>query len=116
MLKIEGRYSKTNRQGDRVERTFTAEEATELLKNGHRGFLSCNEYEIEGFGYIASGLSLGDDTFIYERDGKFVVPTWFPRNTLVTHRREGDPEERVFVDVIVKPDQDLYLTIVERNS
>jgi hypothetical protein len=116
MIKIQGRYSEDNMNTTPGE--WTVEEVTELLKNGHRGMLSFMSvfggYEIEGHTYSASALSVGDDSLIYEKDGKIVVPTYFQRRMLVGYRDSGNPEEKVKVDVVIDAKENpLYITIVK---
>lgn len=108
-ITIQGRYSDGGLM--REERTFTAEEATALIKQGHRGMLSfIGQYEIEGYNYHATAVSVGNETYILERDGKLVIPTYFQKMLLANHN-EGNQEEPVKVDVIIDPNKVEWLSL-----
>lgn len=114
-IKIQGRYSSDNINKEPKE--WTAEEITALLKDNHVGMISFQKvfgtYEIDGVNYPANALSIGDESLVYERDGKIVVPTYFTRNLLV-NQQGLDPHERVKVDVIFDTEKHpLEVTIVK---
>lgn len=105
---MDGIYQHPN--GETSTRTYTAAEATALIKEGHRGMLSFfGTYEIEGIPYHASALSVGDETYIYEKNDKLIVPTYFPANMLKGYEKT---EKRVFVEVTIDPKEATALRLI----
>lgn len=112
---IKGRYSKDNVNMTTCE--WTAEGITALLKDGHVGMIKFQNvfgtYEIDGINYSANALSIGDESLVYEIDGKIVVPTYFTRNFLA-NQQGLDPCERVKVNVVFDTEKHpLEVTIVK---
>ena len=106
---IEGRIIKGKKNVEQV--ILTAEEATGLIKEGYYGMLSFfGEYEIEGLKYHASGLSVGDDTYVFEKEGKLIIPTYFRKYMLGTHN-DGDQNDKVFVEVSIEPENVVSLCL-----
>ncbi|MNB72093.1 hypothetical protein D3C81_333610 [compost metagenome] len=112
MIQIEGRHSVTNSQSDVEYRKFTIEEIQEIIKNGGRGMLHTNgKYFINGITYFGSCLSVGEETIPYEKEGKIIVPTYFKR-FMLSDGGDGDPEEKVHVEVEVEMNEDVFITLV----
>lgn len=93
-------------EAGRVEKQCTAEEITNLIKEGHFGSIIFESffgsYEIDGVDYTANSLSIGDDTFVYEQNGKIIIPTYFRRGVLANQQGQ-DPNEKIMVDAIIDP-------------
>jgi Pyruvate/2-oxoacid:ferredoxin oxidoreductase delta subunit len=99
------------------EKQYTLEEIrTKLAKGDCTAFLMVMEYTIEGKPCFGSGLTLWDaDHAPFLKDGKLVVKTYFRRQDIRAAAGEGDPSERIQVEVQINPNDPL-LFIVFRNK
>jgi hypothetical protein len=107
MRKIKGRYSPDNH--GTIPGEWTAEEITALLKDHHTGMIQCTCFYMNGERcepIFSANFAIGHDTFVYDRDGKLLIPTWF---------RKSD-DTKVQEDVIIEFDDIEDLLLVNRKK
>ncbi len=115
--RFEGRLILEDHHGHQTAtpKQWTVEQIIGVVQDGGYGMISLMYYEIDGKIYPASGLSLGEDMDIRVENGNIIVQTYFQRKMIAGRLGEfDDPDEPIFVEVIVDPMSIEYVSMVQK--